>query len=147
MEAFLVRGGAVLGIHAAAASLADYPVWARTLGACWVPGVSTHPPFGLAEVSVTDVRVEPLHGFPVDDIGDFSLYDERYAFLALADDVTVLAGHEYEGRRHPLLVTHVVGPTRAVYDALGHDVRSYASEAHRRVLVRAVRWLALARHA
>jgi uncharacterized protein len=141
LAAFVVRGGALLGIHAAAASLVDYPAWTRTLGARWVPGVSTHPPFGLIEVALTDVAVEARHGFPVDDLGDFSLHDEGYIFLTVADDVTVLAGHDHEGRRHPLLLTHVVGPSRAVYDALGHDVRAYASEAHRRVLTRAVRWL------
>jgi type 1 glutamine amidotransferase len=141
LDAFVARGGALLGIHAAAASLLDYPAWTRTLGARWVPGVSTHPPFGLTEVRVTGVPVERRHGFPVDDIGDFSLYDERYIFLTVADDVTVLASHEYQGRRHPLLLAHVTGTSRAVYDALGHDVRSYASAAHRALLVRAAKWL------
>jgi type 1 glutamine amidotransferase len=141
LDAFVARGGALLGIHAAAASLVDYPVWTRTLGARWIPGVSRHPPFGLTEVTVTSVRVERRCGFPVDDIGDFSLYDERYIFLTVADDVTVVASHEYEGRRHPLLLTHVTGTSRAVYDALGHDVRAYASAAHRALLVRAAKWL------
>ena len=49
--------------------------------------------------------------------------------------------HEYEGRRHPLLLTHGTGTSRAVYDALGHDVRAYASAAHRALLMRAANWL------
>jgi uncharacterized protein len=140
LDAFVARGGALLGIHAAAASLVDYPAWTRTLGARWIPDVSTHPPFGLTQVTVTEGPVEQ-QGFPIDDIGDFSLHDERYSFLALADDVAVLAGHDYHGRRHPLLLTHAVGSSRAVYDALGHDIRSYASQAHRALLVRAAKWL------
>jgi uncharacterized protein len=147
LDAFVARGGALLGIHAAAASLVDYPAWTRTLGARWVPGRSAHPPFGRIDVRVTDAPVARQQGFPVADIGDFSLYDERYSFLTLADDVTVLAGHEYQDRRHPLLLTHAVGQSRAVYDALGHDVRSYASEEHRALLVRAARWLLESRRA
>jgi uncharacterized protein len=141
LNAFVARGGTLLGIHAAAASLSDYPAWTRTLGARWIPDVSTHPPFGLTQVTLTERPVEQHQAFPIDEIGDFSLHDEGYSFLTLADDVSVLAGHDYQGRRQPMLLTHVVGPSRAVYDALGHDVRSYASQSHRALLVRAAKWL------
>ena len=45
------------------------------------------------------------------------------------------------GARHRLLWTHDHGGTRVVYDALGHDERSYRSAPRRTLVSRAALWL------
>ena len=52
-----------------------------------------------------------------------------------------LATHRHDGRQYPLLWAREAGRSRMVADALGHDVESYESAAHRALLTRAVQWL------
>ena len=42
---------------------------------------------------------------------------------------------------HPLIWAYRGPASRVVYDALGHDVRSYDSEQHRTLVPKAVGWL------
>ncbi len=74
-------------------------------------------------------------------VPSFGIVDERYTYLRMAPDVVPLAAHEYEGEVHPLLWARVLGRSRVVTDALGHDERSYDSAAHRELISRAARWL------
>jgi type 1 glutamine amidotransferase len=136
LEAAVARGIGILGVHAAAASLRDYPAWRAALGGSWTDGVSTHPPFGEAHVRVYADR-HPI----VDGARDLMLLDERYCRLEVDGDLTVLADHELEGERHPLLWARQVGRSRVCYSALGHDRRAYDSAPYRALLTRAARWL------
>lgn len=45
------------------------------------------------------------------------------------------------GFRHPLVWAREFGRSRLVYDALGHDPRSYDSEGHRALIAQALGWL------
>ena len=128
----LDAGLAILGLHTAAASLRDYPEFRRRLGGEWVRGVSWHPPYG-------PVHVRPLHDEIVEGCGDFTVHDERYTDLVIDEGVEPLAGTD-EGP-HILAWANRVGPTRVVYDALGHDTASYDSAGHRAFLRRALSWL------
>ena len=74
-------------------------------------------------------------------VTDFDIIDERYVRLRTAPDVVPLAAHEHEGEVHPLLWARVLGRSRVVTDALGHDERSYDSAAHRELISRAAQWL------
>ena len=77
---------------------------------------------------------------------DVTVTDERYCFL---DPVTDLGPvephltHHHEGAAHPLAWAREIGPvrTRVVYDALGHDVRSYDSPTRRALLAAEADWL------
>ncbi|MYT75365.1 MULTISPECIES: ThuA domain-containing protein [unclassified Streptomyces] len=124
----------VLAVHSSATCFPDDEVWESGLGGTWVRGTTMHPPYGRAHVLVTDA------GHPVTaDVDDFELDDERYTHLRHDPRVRVLLAHEHEGGRHPLLWVHTrPGGGLTVYDALGHDGRSYASESHRTVLRRAL---------
>ncbi|WP_433887555.1 ThuA domain-containing protein [Streptomyces sp. CA-111067] len=125
----------LLALHIAANSFNDVPAWHRRLGVRWVSGRSMHPPFGLAEVAVDDT------GHPVTaGLADFTVQDERYAHLVLSDRAQELTHHVHEGVRHPLLLVHEVEGRRTVYDALGHDTRSYDSPARVRLLRAAAQW-------
>ncbi|GAA3908313.1 ThuA domain-containing protein [Microbacterium invictum] len=131
------RGLGILALHSATASLRGYPEWAQLTGAVWLPRVSMHPPFEEAAV----VRVLPGHPL-ADGLGDFTVPDERYANLQSVGRSDVLADHEHEGVRYPLMWTREVGSARVAYDALGHDGRSYESESHREIVRRLARWVA-----
>ncbi|MDH2425226.1 ThuA domain-containing protein [Sphaerisporangium sp. TRM90804] len=127
----LARGGGMLAVHAASICFDDWDGWARTLGASWRWGVSGHPPLGPAEVKVHG-------GHPiVDGLADFELVDEVYSDLDVLTGVQPLAS----SLGQPLVWARPAGQGRLVYDALGHDTRSYDSPAHRTLLRRAALWL------
>ncbi|KJL26082.1 Trehalose utilization [Microbacterium oxydans] len=135
LGAALDRGIGLLAVHSAAASLRDYPSYERALGGRWVRGTSWHPHFDEAQV-----RLDPRHPLAT-GMPDFTVDDERYTDLRVHGDIDRLAFHEHDGVQHPLVWTREVGPSRVVYDALGHDSRSYASTGHRELLGRTLQWL------
>lgn len=140
-RAALVDDGVpVLGLHQAANTFGDDPRWAQALGGRWDDDVSWHPPLGDARFRVVDAT-HPV----TDGLGDVVAVDEQYADLLVADDAHVLlvadvTGDDGATRAHPV-VWVAAGPGRVVYDALGHDVRSYASTSRRALLRREVAWL------
>jgi type 1 glutamine amidotransferase len=133
---FVERGGGVMAMHVAATSLAGTPEWEGILGGIWVRGTTMHPPLDRSLIRVyADRHVIVAH------LVDFEIEDERYSNLRVADDVVPLVAHEFEGSEHPLVWARQVGRSRVVYDALGHDTRSYESPEHRAIVTRAARWL------
>ena len=129
-------GRPLLGLHTAANTLQgldDWPVW---LGGRWVRGRSMHPPIGDARVEVSDADDPVTAG-----LAPFTVLDERYCFLDRSPGAHVLLHHDHEGRSEPLAWLTEQDGARAVYDALGHDVRSYASPERADLLRREVRWL------
>ncbi|GIH91806.1 ThuA domain-containing protein [Planobispora siamensis] len=127
----LERGGGLLCMHSASICFDDWQGWPRVLGACWDWSKSHHPPLGWASVRVHG-------GHPVvDGLRDFDLVDEVYSDLTVLSDVHPLAS----AMGQPLVWARPVRRGRVVYDALGHDTRSYDSPAHRTLLQRAALWL------
>jgi len=135
LEAALDRGIGVLAVHAAAASLPEVPAFVHAVGARWIEDVSWHPP--IDESLVHLVGSHPI----AEGLTDFTVFDERYSGLRLDAVIEPIAEHEADGMRHPLVWARELGRSRLVYDALGHDVRSYESAAHRELLTRALDWL------
>ncbi|MFC4529659.1 ThuA domain-containing protein [Sphaerisporangium dianthi] len=129
--AHLDRGGGVLAVHAASICFDDWPAWRGLLGAAWVWGSSYHPPLGPAEIKIHDEH--PI----VEGLDDFELIDEIYSDLDVSPEVRPLASSL--GR--PLVWAREVRGGRLVYDALGHDARSYENPVHRTLLRRAAHWL------
>lgn len=134
----LARGIGVLSIHSSLHTLGDVPLWRETIGGAWVEGSSWHPEISDAEVVIVD------HDHPMTtDADDFTLVDERYTDLVTDDPgIRVLAVHDLDGVRHPLLWVRAAGASRVAVSALGHDERSYESHEHRMLLARAARWAA-----
>lgn len=129
------RGIGILAMHSAASSLRDYAAYDRAIGGHWEPEVSWHPPFGEAYVHL--VGNHPVR----EGLDDFTVQDERYTALRLHDVIEPIGEHEEGGSRHPLIWAREFGRSRLVYDALGHDTRSYDSEGHRALIGRALEWL------
>ncbi|MEU6999092.1 ThuA domain-containing protein [Nonomuraea sp. NPDC046570] len=127
----LDRGGGLLGMHTASICFDDWRGWPRVLGGCWNWPRSHHPPLGW-----TGVQVHGDHPI-VDGLRDFDVVDEIYGGLDVLPDVKPLAS----AAGHPVVWARPVRRGRVVYDALGHDTRSYDNEVHRTLLRRAALWL------
>ena len=136
LRAHRAQRRSVLALHAAANSLDGLGEWPGWIGGRWIQDRSMHPPIGEARVEVTDGDHPITAG-----LAAFSLYDERYSHLDLYPGSRVLLHHEHEGSRQPLVWVTEDDGARAVYDALGHEVRSYASPDRVDLLHREVRWL------
>lgn len=134
LAAALDRGIGVLAVHAALASLRDYPEWAPAIGAMWVPGSSWHPPGG-----VTVVRGRSLpDGSAVEDV---MVDDEQYLRLQALGRSTTVAEHDVDGERSPAAWARQVGASRIAVDTLGHDARSYESASHRVLMQQLASWV------
>ncbi|WP_394550791.1 ThuA domain-containing protein [Agromyces sp. MMS24-JH15] len=135
LRAAIERGIGILAMHASASSLPDYPAFHTAIGGRWIQGESWHPEFGEAHVHL--VGDHPVRA----GLLDFDVQDERYTHLRLHDVIEPVAEHVEDGVRHPLIWAREFGRSRLVYDALGHDTRSYDSTTHRALLLRAIDWL------
>lgn len=129
----LGAGRPLLAVHSAACLFVDRPEWERMLGGRWVPELSYHPELGPARASLAP---HPI----TEGLAEVEVVDERYTALRVSPDAEVLAWHEEAGARHPLAWARH-GDARVVYDALGHDARSYESPTRRALLAAEVRWL------
>jgi hypothetical protein len=130
------EGVPLLALHQAANTFTDDATWAELIGGRWVPDASTHPPIGDAVFRPVEGEDHPV----VRGLGPVTAFDERYCDLQPAPGSRILLTTELEGVEHPV-VWQAPGPGRVLYDALGHDVRSYASASRRELLLREIRWL------
>jgi uncharacterized protein len=137
LERHVAAGAGVLAVHSGGMAFAAVPAWRELLGARWVHGVSGHPDLDRCTVQVADVDHPVTAG-----LADFTLEDERYSDLDIDADRLGLVTHTHDGRTHPLVLVGERGGSRVVYDALGHDGRSYASPERRELLRREARWAA-----
>ncbi len=135
VAAHVVGGGALLALHAAPICFDDWSDWRDMVGAAWDWDRSHHPPLGEMRV-----RVRGPHPV-VDGIDDFTIHDEAYGFMDLADDVEPLATARHGGVDHPLLWARRVGAGRVITSTLGHGAESFDHPSHREILRRSVRWL------
>jgi len=132
----LARGGGLLAVHTAVICFDDWSEWASILGASWSWGRSSHPPVGPVSVVVDNTEHPVVAG-----VGGFDVVDEVYSFLDVADDVEPLMTACPGLLAQPLVWARSHGGGRVVVDTLGHDRRSYASEAHATVVRQAAKWL------
>lgn len=139
---WLASSRPLLVSHSSSTSFTDLPAWEDGLGGRWIRGVSMHPEYGPASITVL-----PASGPAVTGVPDFELPDERYSHLRTSPDITVHATHSHDGLDHPVLWSRQrpgTGEPRGgltVYDALGHDAASYQSPEHRKILQQAIAWL------
>jgi len=132
VAAFLARGGGLLAMHSSSVAFPGQPAWRATIGAVWEHGRTFHPPIEPSQVRRTAVA-HPI----ADGLGDFEVVDERYTDLDTVDDLTPVYVHA----GGPAVWAREVGGGRVVYDAFGHDLRSYASPGHVALLRQAADWL------
>ncbi|WP_182113391.1 MULTISPECIES: ThuA domain-containing protein [unclassified Actinotalea] len=137
LHALVAAGTGVLGLHQAASTFADDPRWAALLGGSWTAR-SWHPPLAEARFAVRDADHRVTRG-----LAEVVAVDEQYCDLEVRG-ARVLLTTRHDGVDHPV-VWAAPGPHRVLYDALGHDVRSYASASRRALLARELDWVMGAR--
>lgn len=134
LKGYLADSGRVLSIHTSNGAFGQLPEWRAAVGGNWGAD-SWHP-------DISDAAFEPAPGaggHPVwEGMEGVEAFDEKYSGLDIDDGVTPLVQHELEGRAE--VMGWAVGD-RVVFDGLGHDERSYASESRRRLLLNEVAWL------
>ncbi len=133
VRGYVAGGGALLGLHQSANTFGDSEWWPELLGGRWIDGVSMHPPQEVARF--TPVGEHPITTGLEAVVAD----DEQYCELVVAPSSEVLLTTRHDGRDHPVAWVSAAG--RVVYDALGHDVGSYASPSRVELLRREVAWL------
>jgi len=136
LERYLATGRPLLVMHVATTAFPEVDAWEEIVGGRWVRGTTMHPDWDHGTVHVaTDAH--PI----VAGIHDFAIWDERYSYLRVGAGIVPLATQEHDGIEHPILWAKHYGGARVVYDALGHEPRSYESEPHRQILRNAAAWL------
>lgn len=135
-DAYVRDGGSLLALHAAPICFDDWEGWADIVGARWDWERSSHPALGPMTVSV--VESHPL----TEGLSEFEVIDEAYGHLALAADLRPLAVTEWGGTDHPVLWERRVGSGKVVTCTLGHGRESLENPGTRRLLRRAIEFLA-----
>ena len=134
----LARGGALLALHTAVICFDDWAGWGDMLGARWVWGRSSHPPFGRVDVRLTQTPGKLAAGLET-----FGLDDEVYQGLEINADVAPLAEARALGAEagwQTVAWTREHGGGRVAVDLLGHDGASLEQPEHRALLRRAALW-------
>lgn len=132
MVDFVARGGALIGIHSAAASWKESDAYWHLLGARFIG----HGP-------VCDFRVQVREGGSMitQRIQSFEVTDELY-LLDIADPGTieVLATAVWQGGVQPIAYTKSHGDGQVFYLAIGHDERTFSQQEFQQLLLRGIAW-------
>lgn len=134
-ERWITGGGRLLALHAAPICFDNWERWGELLGARWDWDRSAHPPLG--EISIEFVADHPL----TEGLADFTVLDEAYGDMWLADDLEPLAVSRRDGEAHAMLWMRDVGEGVVITSTLGHGAESFDQPTHREVLRRAIRLL------
>ena len=125
-------GGRLLALHAAPICFDTWPGWGDLLGARWDWERSWHPPLG-------EMRVDFSGDHPLTaGLEPFTIVDEAYRDMWLAQDVVPLAVVAEDDTVHPMLWVRRVDEGTVVTCTLGHGVESFTHPTHRELLVRSI---------
>lgn len=125
-ERFIERGGAFIGIHAAADTETDWPFYRSLLGAHF----KSHPAIQQAELrneaqaSHPATRPLPKTWQRRDEWYDFDHSPRPVANILLTVDEDSYTGGTM-GEDHPIAWTREIGSSRVFYTALGHTEESF----------------------
>lgn len=135
---WLESGNPVLGIHAAANAFPDWPAWPGLLGGRWVRGTSHHPPRTEFTFDVAPAgRDHPA----LDGLTEVAVLDERYSELEVSGAAVPLLQHRFDDKDQVMAWALDRDGRKAVYDGLGHNAESFASDDRCRLLTSEVGWL------
>lgn len=133
--AWLDAGGRCLVLHTGINTFRDWADWPRRVGGTWTAGVSGHP---LRSIATFEAHPEAL-GHPIlGGLSEVTCYDERYWRMGIDPASMRYLRHETNEEWWDVCW---VSPSGIVYDALGHDGRSYAAASRAHLLTAEVAWL------
>lgn len=134
LTSFVENGGSLLGLHTAPICFGDWDGWGDLLGGAWRWGQSWHP-------AVAELAVRPTAAGAAAGLEAFTVSDERYTALAIAEGVEILlVADDEDGTPQPLAWRQRVGAGRVACDLLGHDPGSLAVPGHAYALRSLARW-------
>ena len=128
LAAWTDQGGAIVGVHSAAATNKTDDRYARLIGSRFIG----HGPVGEFTVRVADANHPLARG-----ISDFAITDELYRLQPFDEFKTFLEA-DLDGQAQPMAYSKPEGAGRVVYLANGHDLRSINHPAIQQLLVQAV---------
>lgn len=126
--------------HGAIGCYSDWPEYAQLLGVQWGWQRASHSPFQRHTIQIGQTRHPVVAG-----ISDFVTEDEIYYKLWMDEtrNPTHHAWAAWDNQQHPMVTTLSPSATtgRAVYIALGHNLRSIEAPAMRQLWRNSVSWL------
>lgn len=147
-EAYINEGGGFVGIHAAADTGYDWPIYGELVGAYF----ESHPRIQEATIIVEDrahpatrhlpekwTRTDEWYNFRKNPRAEESADSSLRVLLRL--DTSSYEGSTM-GEDHPIAWCHEVGRGRAFYTACGHTRESFAEPKFLEHLLGAIRWTA-----
>ncbi|MBL7775952.1 MAG: ThuA domain-containing protein [Saprospiraceae bacterium] len=128
LEQFIRKGGGLAGIHSAADTEYDWPIFGQIIGARFKDHSNILP----AQLRVVDTQHPATCHLPT----SWSRTDEWYNFTAVQPNLQVLLRIDETsysggsmGENHPMAWCQPFGNGRVFYTALGHTEASYAEPA------------------
>ncbi len=140
LQAFLHRGGGVVGIHAASDSNYHWLWYRQMIGAAF----DHHPPgTPTGVVTFVDRNDASTRGLPA----TVTRTDEWYHFFDLDPRVHIIATYdprsygEDEANPHPISWRHEFEGGRVFYTGMGHTAESYSEEVFLRHIEGGLKWV------
>jgi type 1 glutamine amidotransferase len=136
LQAFVRRGGGLLGTHSATDTLHGWPGWAGMLGGEF----RMHPPLGPGRLIVEDRSHPATRTLP----RRFEVVDEFYAFVRdprCCSHVLVRQDTGRGGPDRPIVWSRRYGRGRVFYDGLGHTRAIWRDPRQRALVSGGLRWV------
>jgi predicted dehydrogenase len=132
LVSYVKSGGALVGLHCAAASFEKNQAYIAMLGGVF----ATHSP-----VMEFPVGISYADSLITRRIRDFRITDELYVLDKFNPEaVTVLATATWKSKPQPMAYTKAFGQGKVFYLALGHDERALMHPEFQKLLRRGVDW-------
>lgn len=130
LVSYIAAGGGFVGVHSAADSFRDSPVYLSMIGGYFIE----HPHYRPYQVSIA-----PGHELTGELDPEFFVEDEMYV-TSYDSRVQVLATALWKGGTVPVAWSKTWGAGRVFYLALGHDPRACRQDAFLALLRRGTEW-------
>lgn len=129
LKTYVMRGGGILGIHAATASFKETLPYFEILGGRFIG----HGP-------VERFNVEKSNAGVFAGIDDFAVTDELYIH-ELSPDIEVHFTAKHEGKDVPVVWTYRYGQGKVCYAVPGHTTESMRNKTYQQLLKRGLTWV------
>jgi uncharacterized protein len=140
---FMNRGGGLVLLHAASATLQDWPEFQQMAGATWKLGTTGHGKIHPFQVDIADTLHSVTRG-----LAGFVIEDELWHKMALQPDIHILCRAFSDkatggsGDWEPVVITSRYGKGRCFYSVLGHDVKAMSTPGWQKLMLRGTEWAA-----
>ena len=129
---FVESGKDLLAVHSATVVSEKNTKYIDLIGARF----THHSPYHEFQVKIEETKHPVTKG-----LDDFKISDELYVLDREPEGAHVLATTVWEDKVQPMVYTKVYGKGKVLYNALGHDEKSFTNPAYRKLIVQGMKWL------